>query len=221
MKLLLVFLLIVPDYLAQQWSIGAGYGTDYCDREIYFKTILEESAYHLNHRDFPEWGFTSGLSAIYHSSGNYELESGLRFSQKAIRHRTKENSFPPMLTHTDYDMKGYYLDVPLKINLVYGNKFQFIASAGITTSFAIQRSSVATTYSYETALATTKSNYTLLATAFFTPEFAMGATWHFSGKWSLRVLPVVRFSFPAGIPGSYRFHIWSVGVGATICYRLN
>lgn len=222
MKALLFLLLFCTTYsIAQTWTIGTSAGPGYYIPKVFFKSSEQKNAYFATNDLFPGWGFSAGAAVIRSLSDNYELETGLRFSHVAVRFRTKENSFPPATTHTDYHMKGHYLELPVKITFVRGEQFQLIGSFGIQIGFAIDRFSTTTVYSNEKPVSDGTSTYTKLAPATFTPGITLGGAWHFSDNWSIRALHSLQYSFPAGNPKSYQFYLWRVGLDVGVYYKLD
>jgi hypothetical protein len=88
-----------------------------------------------NEREIAKLGYTCGLNVVYNLRKNIGFEAGLHFSNKGYQTRYQDLIYADMIDaqrgfvynlsnpmQVRYIYKDYYIDIPLKINLLFGKR---------------------------------------------------------------------------------------------------
>lgn len=127
----------------KRWSIGINGSPDYCYRRLVRKSS-NNATYNLanykNSTEIPIYSYTGGISAAYSLNNYFSVSLGVAYSQKGFQTKSMDavNVTAPeiLLGQGTYRYDFKYIQLPLKVNFVYGKKkVRLLASAGLTSSF--------------------------------------------------------------------------------------
>src|SRR5260221_9733026 len=142
---------------AKRISIGIVFSPDYCYRTLK-PDNSEISKSIVNYRDsleIPNYGFTTGLSALFQLNKNFALETGLQYSDKGEKTKSYTEFFYSFAGGGPDSAKASsvyhydYLDVPLKANYYFFKKrLKMFLSGGLSANFYLAER-VFTTIEYD------------------------------------------------------------------------
>ena len=231
MKQIVFFLALLPLALFGQsadssslkrFAIGLNYSPDYSYRTL---KPTAESKWIADSRDtleIPKYGYTSGLSLLFRISKNLTFETGLQYSNKGEKTKTRKlEIFDPNSPQSSMNtmevtfVYSYnYLDIPIKANYYLINKkFKFFLSGGLSNNIFIS-STNKSTISFAPGNSTTNTtksstNYSLVNIAALA---GFGIEQQLNSKLSLRLEPIYRRSITSIINAPIKGYLYSAGM---------
>lgn len=228
----------------KKWQIGINVSLDYCYRTLKNNDGSFTSSYVIdskNEYEVPKIGYTVGLSAAYNLKPFLSIEAGIHFSNKGYQTKMSELSYgdridsiasfyssnsisnvppiqPPSSTFEPIRAKfiynNYYLDVPLRANLIIGKKkIRFISSAGITTNiFLFETSTSSIEYSDGTKEKNTQKTAYPYNRINISPMVSLGIDWKLNNKNTIRVEPTFRYGVLKIINTPVTGYLWNAGI---------
>jgi hypothetical protein len=223
--------------------IGANFSPDYC-----FRTLLNNDGSSFsasiidsyNKLDKPKFGYTSGVNVGYTLTKHISLEAGIQYSNKGFQTTNlyaltfgdmidrrrgfvyNTNLSSSFLTSGKIVYRYNYLDVPLKVNFVFGKKkLHLISSVGLTTNFLIR-----STTSFVGADSTGKSikNSSITTNAYnrvnLSPMVSCGIEYMITAKMFFRIEPTFRFGILKLSDTPVTQYLWNAGLNVSYYFKI-
>jgi hypothetical protein len=226
-----IMILIFTDNLSGQaiefvqhgrFSVVPNFSVDACYRTLRKNSddpsldILIQSR---NDREDVKIGYTAGINLCYKIRESAGLETGLQYSNKGFQtavsplHFMQQGPNDPVNSKFIYYFN--YLDIPFKVNLVFGpKKVKLYTSAGLVTNILLG-SGVISVLGFSDGHNETKKqpntfyNYNKVAVS---SSFSAGADIRISEKKCLRIGPELRHSLIPTLDAPLNEYLWSLGL---------
>ncbi|MGC9354216.1 MAG: outer membrane beta-barrel protein, partial [Mariniphaga sp.] len=211
-----------------KWFAGFVFSPDYAYRSLYGTDLLGEEIVAIrNNQESPKFGITTGFSILYQVSTNFELESGLFFSDKGFRYASddfyafeSDDPFIPKKATVIYRYR--YLDVPLKVNWFFLNKkTRLFLSAGLTSHLFLE-ASFKNIHEFDgrTEKETFTDDNTIYSKVNLGFSGGIGMEYSISKRFYFRIQPEFRRILTSMAQTPIKMYCWSVGVNTGICFGL-
>jgi hypothetical protein len=206
---------------AKKFQIGISVSPDICYRSLFNQEgdwQDDEIIKVRNASEIPNIGYHAGLSFGYKFKKWLGLEIGVQLSNN--RYATKYIELHPLVPEpglpekvkTYYDK--YYIDIPLKINFMAGNKkLHFFSGIGLSADLFIQEN-LLTIYKYNDG-STEKQRQKqldLYKKMVLSAIAEAGMEYSISKRFSLRIVPVFRYNILNIINTPITSRLWSGGL---------
>lgn len=210
----------------KRWSIGINGSPDYCYRRLVMKSSNNATyklANYKNSTEIPIYSYTGGLSAAYSLNNYFSIGLGAEYSQKGFQTKSM-NVVNPTLPDVvlgqgtfRYDFK--YLQLPLKVNFVYGKKkIRLLASAGLTSSFLLYEQTTTKIDYYNVSGTRESARYDYETNPFnLFLTGGVGADIKLGKKMGFIFEPTYSYGLFRTMDGSIAEFLWSVGLNLG-CY---
>jgi hypothetical protein len=177
-------------------------------------------------------GYTVGLNFIYNFNKNIGIETGIQYSNKGYQRKLQDfiygdfidpkygfigSSNPPenMPIQLTTIFNYYYIDIPLKINFIFGmRKIRIITSVGITANLFVKETYTSIFY-YDDAT-TTRKTYNLSYYDYnslnISPLISLGIDYKINKSMNLRLEPTFRYGILKIIDHPVTAYLWNTGL---------
>ena len=221
----------------KKWQFGISFSPDYCFRTLLTDNSSTSETVKLvrNDGERPKLGYTGGLSIVYNFSKTIGLETGLLFSNKGYKYENSDLTFGDMIdprrgfvySSADINIKSvkfiysfYYIDVPLKVNFVFGKRnIRFITSVGVTTNVFLDERFTSVRYyqdgSKERNSSATNDDYNRIN---LSPQLGAGIDWKLNSKNNLRIEPTLRYGIMKINDDSVMGYLWNFGLNVNFLF---
>ncbi len=219
--------------------LGANFSPDYC-----FRTLLNNDGSALsstiisqyNTTDRPKFGYTSGINLGYTLTKHISLEAGIQYSNKGFQTKQTTLTFGDMIdrrrgfvynttslyTSGKIVYRYNYLDVPLKVNFVFGKKkLHLISSVGIATNILMSATNTfvgvdSTGKSIKNSSVTT-STYNRIN---LSPMVSCGIEYVINTKMFFRIEPTFRYAILRASDTPVTEHLWNAGLNVSYYFKI-
>lgn len=213
-------------------QIGANFSPDYCFRMLKNNDGSSTSEAILKLRNSNErqkLGYSAGLNFIFNLRKKIGIEIGVQYSNKGYQTKMQDLTFASMIdprhgfvyntsgptpTRGKFIYNDYYLDIPLKVNFIFGKKkIRFITSAGATTNVFIKETTTSV-LEYEDGSHTRKTSSSTYDYNQFniSPLISVGIDWKLNEKNNLRIEPTFRYGVLKIIDAPLTGYLWNAGL---------
>ena len=213
-------------------QIGVNFSPDYCFRLLKNNDGTSSSDLVIESRNGNETGklgFTTGLNVIFNLKKNIGIEVGVQYSNKGYQTKMQDLTFGSIIdprhgfvyntsgktpTRGKFVYNAYYIDIPLKVNYIIGNKrIRFISSAGVTTNIFIKETSKSILeYDDGTTDKNTQSTDNGYNKINVSPIVSVGIDWKFKSRANLRIEPTFRYGVLKIINAPVTGYLWNAGL---------
>jgi hypothetical protein len=214
----------------KKFSVGINFSPDYA------YSILkspETGEVEKDDREYPRFGFTSGIVAKYKFLTRLTLESGLQFSNKGYNLKVSEQKKetysygynqlynPSILIEATAKVQYYYLGIPLKINYyLVQKKFNLYVSFGASADYYLDaKAKDVIEYSDRTEILRNNIYNFGLNKFNFVGLAGFGVESSLSKKLKIRIEPVFRYSFTPVAEIYKNEYLHSVGLNFVLFYH--
>ena len=230
----------IPNTDFKRLQIGANFSPDYCFRVLKNNDGSSTSEGNLKSRNSNETqklGYTAGLNFIFNLREKIGIEIGVQYSNKGYQTKMQDLTFGSMIdprrgfiytssgptpTRGKFIYNDYYLDIPLKLNFIFGkNKIRFIVSAGVTTNIFIKETTTSV-LEYEDGSHTknTSSSSFDYKKFNFSPFISTGIDWKLNSRNNLRIEPTFRYGVLKIIDAPVTGYLWNAGLNISYYFGL-
>ncbi len=228
MRYLFLFAIIIfvslNSYAQRKLKIGINFSPDYCYRILKVDSTNNHTKSLMNYRnetEIPKISFSTSINLLYQFSNNFELETGLQYSNNGYRtKKSKVNGF-------DYYFKYSFHQLNLPVRIIYKTnwekKMQFTSSVGIATSYL---------FKYQTITFLSENNEKFERKAYdytkiynykeinFMPTVSIGIDYVINNKFNLKLEPTFRYGLVKIIKTPITERLWNVGLNMGFYYTL-
>lgn len=183
-----------------------------------------------------KFGYTLGLGFCYEINKHISFETGLQYSNKGFKTKPFEVLIFPQQNDTSYDPILYnlkslsstynfqYLDIPLKVNFIFGNKrVKFIGSSGFVLNFLVglSKTSELKYLNGETKVTTAqdKTTYKSIRKVNLSPMISAGIDCSLTKHLSLRLEPTFRFGIIKIYNSGVSSYLYNAGLNTSLYWR--
>lgn len=214
-------------------QMGANFLAEYSNRWLKNSTGSSYHDYIIGERNIDEYGksgFSTGVNVCIGLSKFLSLETGIQYANRGYRTKTIPTDgfhsliFEPIVTSNKYIYTYRYLDIPLKINFIYGQeKIRFIGSLGMSANLFVNEKEKHIEFydDYSTKVINTISKDKSMTKIGFTPMIAAGFDYALSKKTNLRMQSTYRKSIKTLIQDPVYIYLYGVGVNVGYYYTVN
>jgi hypothetical protein len=236
MRKLIAFVFIITSVFAyaqdstktkkpRRFFIGVNFSPDYCFRTLKnidggaISTMIYDND---NKIQTAKFGFSSGINACYIITKHISVDLGVQYSNKG--YQTAENALtfgtPPRRgfvynfpTSGKIVYRYNYIDIPLKVNFVFGKKkLRLISSIGLTTNiFISETNSFIGKYSNGASFKNSSTSSSGINRLNLSPTVSCGIDYKMNDKMFFRVEPTFRYGVIATASALISEHIWNAG----------
>lgn len=188
-----------------------------------------------NEFEMPTFGFTAGITFLYHVNPCMNIESGLKYSEKGWNTVFDKSDFyfpedniytnpadDPWIPERAITKNRYaFLNVPVKVNWIfYKRKVDFFLSAGLSANLFLD-ATIANIQEFKTR---TEKQIQKEEADFYPVNMAFiagaGMDYSFSNQFRLRIEPEFRHSFTPMVDTSLKDYPYSVGINLALFYGI-
>ena len=224
----------------KRFFIGANFSPDLCYRTL--RNVSGGSTGDMivserNQTEIAKLGFTGGINFCYIISKHISLDADMQYSNKGYQTKTQALTFGTAtlrrgvlnnvnisnLPQSGHFVYAYnYLDIPIKVNFVFGKKkVRFISSAGLTTNVLIVATS---TFKGKLASGSSVENNSNTTGQYnkinFSPTISFGIGYKINNKMFFRVEPTFRYGILKTVDAPIAEHLWSTGLNCSYYFGL-
>jgi len=225
-----------PPHL-KRFSIGVNLSPDYC-----YRTTDKQTWY--NEDDLPKLGVTIGANFNYFITKKYALEIGINYANRGDQDSWHYDNSSLSAGYKKYIYSAEYIDIPIKMNLLYGKKnIRFISSFGIVANLLMKSSSRlyctpsnvypnGTDFTGVTEIfASKKSDRSLFKNTYsktltFSAVISAGIDVKLNNRWSMQLKPTAMHAISSAFKNNgdngdamAKEYRWSVGLNMGLNYR--
>lgn len=213
-------------------QVGANFSPDYCFRMLKNNdgsSISEDILKSRNSNESPKLGYSAGLNLIFNLREKIGIEIGVQYSNKGYqikmddltfasmidpRHGFVYNTSGPKPTKVKFIYNDNYLDIPLKVNFIFGKrKIRFITSAGATTNIFIKATTTGVIeYADGSHTRKTQSSSVDYNKLNISPFISTGINWKLNSRNNLRFEPTFRYGVLKIIDAPVTGYLWNAGL---------
>jgi len=185
-------------------------------------------------------GYTVGLNFIYNFNKNIGIETGIQYSNKGYQTKMQDyipgdiidpkygfidSSNPPgnMPTQLRTIYNDYYIDIPLKVNFIFGKrKIRIITATGITANLFVKET-FTRIFNYvdgTTSRKTYNLSYYDYKTLNISPFISVGIDYKINNRMNLRIEPTFRYGLLKIIEQPVTAYLWNAGLNISYCIGL-
>ncbi|HTA62930.1 MAG TPA: outer membrane beta-barrel protein [Bacteroidia bacterium] len=250
MKKLLAFVFIITSVFAyaqdstktkkvSRFFIGINFSPDYCFRTLKNNdgsSLSSELISIYNKVETAKFGFSTGINFCYLITTHISIDLGAQYSNKGFQEKDAELTFGSAIDRrrgfvyntnnssvTGKIVYAYnYLDIPLKVNFVFGKKkVRFISSLGLTTNLLINSKNIFigkdnTGKSIENSSSTT-STYNRIN---LSPNVSCGIDYKVNNKMFFRIEPTFRYGILKMTDTPVTQYLWNAGLNISYYFGL-
>ena|ERR1700752_860344 len=224
---------------ASRFFIGANFSSDYCFRDLKNNdgsSFSRELIGLYNQVEIAKFGFSAGINFCHLITTHISIDLGAQYSNKGFQEKNAELTFGSAIDRrrgfvyntnnssiTGKIVSTYnYLDIPLKVNFVFGKKkVRFISSIGLTTNLLLSSKNTfvgqdSTGKSIKNSGSTT-STYNRIN---FSPTISCGIDYKINDKMFFRVEPTFRYGILKMTDTPVTQYLWSAGLNVSYYFGL-
>ncbi len=209
--------------------IGFSISADYNNRVLKNNDGASSGNFIIDLRNKQETGrigLTSGVNICFSVTNQTEFETGIQYSLKGYQTEKYDLVYivpdPAAPVRAKFLYNYHYIDVPLKINFIKGNrKLRFIAAAGFVTNILLI-ATVTQDLEYaggKTSKSTSESGYKYNKIN-ISPMISFGADYRLNHKMYLRAGPTFRYGILKNINSPVTERLWNAGLNIGYYYSL-
>ena len=220
--------------------IGASFSADYC-----YRTLINNDGSSLsstivsmyNNIDKPKFGYTSGISVGYKLSKHISIESGVLYSNKGYQTAEMELTFGYMIDRrrgfvypsSPPEGRGRiiyrynYLDIPLRVNFVFGKKkLHIISSVGITTNLLVSATNTFVGKDVHGNIISSSSSNTTSSynRVNLSPMVSCGIEYTINPRMFFRIEPTFRYGILKLSDTPVTQYLWNAGINVGYYFSL-
>jgi hypothetical protein len=219
----------------KRFFLGINFSPDLCYRTLknsdgtaFIKNLMDAD----NKNETYKFGFTSGINACYLLTKHINIEVGVQYANKGFETKESALIFGVPRSGIIYNTSNNptsgkiiyvfnYLDIPLKVNFVFGKKkTRFITGIGLTTDILIRGTN---TFKGETAAGSTVKNSSNVTGNYnrvnLSPTISCGIEHTLNSRMFFKVEPTFRYSVLKVADAPIGTYLWSAGINLS-CYFL-
>lgn len=220
---------------ASRFFIGVNFSPDYCFRTLKntdgsaISTMIYDND---NKIQTAKFGFSSGINACYIITKHISVDLGVQYSNKG--YQTAENTLifgpPPRrgFINTTLPTSGKiiyrynYLDIPLKVNFVFGKKkLRLISSIGLTTNiFVSETNSFVGKYSNGSSFKNSSTSTSGHTKVNLSPTISCGIDYKINERMFFRIEPTFRYGILNTVDAPIAEYIWNTGLNVSYYFGL-
>lgn len=229
---------------ASRFFIGVNFSPDYC-----FRTLKNNDGSDLsktivgiyNKIETAKFGFSSGFNLCYVITKHVSIDLGVQYSNKGFQDKKSGLTFGDMIdrrrgfvyntnpSNANLPTSGKivytynYLDIPLKVNFVFGKKkVRFISSIGLTTNLLINSKNTfvgqdSTGKSIKNSGSNTTYTYNRIN---LSPTISCGIDYKANDKMFFRIEPTFRYGILKMTDTPVTQYLWNAGLNISYYFGL-
>lgn len=211
--------------------------------DLCFRTLVNvdgsptsTTVYNLdNDNDRPKLGFTTGFCFRYTFCKRFEIESGLLYSNKGFRTKETDLIFGDLIdrrrgfvynttglpSHGKIVYSFHYLDLPLKVNYLAGNKkLRFVCGAGLALNVLLKQTTSFKGTDPSGNHVTSSSSNDYYNAINLSPIVSAGINWQLSPRMDLRIEPSFRYGVIKIVDAPVSAYLWNTGLNLSYSIKL-
>jgi hypothetical protein len=228
---------------ASSFFIGANFSPDYC-----FRTLKNNDGSQLssmivdsyNKIEVAKFGFSTGVSFCFVITKHISLDLGVQYSNKGFQNKESSLTFGDMIdrrrgfvyntnpSNANLPTSGKivytynYLDIPLKVNFVFGKKkVRFISSIGLTTNLLMSSKNTFVGQDSTGKSIKNSSNTTPTYSRInLSPTISCGIDYKINDKMFFRVEPTFRYGILKMTDTPVTQYLWNAGLNISYYFGL-
>lgn len=224
---------------ASRFFIGVNFSPNYN-----FRTLKNNDGSDLsktivgiyNKIETAKFGFSSGLNLCYIFTKHISLDLGVQFSNKGFQNKESNLTFGDMIDRrrgfvyntNNSSIKGKivysynYLDIPLKVNFVFGKKkLRLISSIGLTTNLLINsKNSFVGQDSTGKSIKNSSNTTPTYNRINLSPTISCGIDYRVNDKMLFRVEPTFRYGIFKMTNTPVTQYLWNAGLNISYYFGL-
>jgi len=231
-KIIVSFLLLISSVFAyaqdtsqvkskktKRFFVGVNFSSDLCS------VFLKDGASSVsNYKVRPKFGYSVGLNFCYIVSKRINIETSIQYSNKGYvtpltfgdmidrRRGFVYNTSP--IKDLRYISTFHYLDIPLKVNFVFGKKrTRFIAGLGLITNLLFKSTD---TFSGQKADGISFKNSSTVTNEYnrvnLSPMISCGLNYKINDKMFFKIEPIFRCGITPTTHFPFKEYLWSAGL---------
>lgn len=222
--------------------VGISFSPDYCFRTL--SNVDGSSISNLiidsrNNQESAKIGYTAGFNFIYNFNKRIGIGTGLLFSNKGYQteaiglifgdmidprrdfiYQTTED--PAIPKNAKFIYNHYYLDIPLKGILTFGNgSFRFVTSIGVTTNILVNTTTTSVLeYADGSTEKSTQESFDSYNGINFSPLISLGIEKKIKNKSFIRIEPTFMYGVLKIIDAPITANLWNAGLNISYYFGL-